>query len=65
MADIVDGLGEALAPSNAAYALFRLGCLYSFMSVQRKEGRPSSLWHCLPCACAMTCATFCGHGLCP
>ncbi len=47
MADIVDELGEALAPSNAAYALFRLGCLFSFMSTQRKQGV-----HCPSTPCA-------------
>ena len=48
VADIVDELGEALAPSNAAYALFRLGCLNSFMSAQRKQGRTRNLG-CLSC----------------
>ena len=59
MADIVDELGEALAPSNAAYALFRLGCLYSFMSTQRKQGVPLS-----PAPQALLCEPACAPPCC-
>ena len=39
VARVVEEVGEgALDPSNLAYALCRLGCLYSFMSMQRRAG---------------------------
>ncbi len=37
VAKVIDDFGDSLGASNVAYALFRLGCLYCFMSVQRKE----------------------------
>ena len=45
VARVVEDVGEgALSPSNVAYALCRLGCLYSFMSMQRRAGNAR-----LPC----------------
>ena len=39
VARVVEEVGEdSLDPSNLAYALCRLGCLYSFMSMQRRAG---------------------------
>ena len=38
VAKVVAEMGERLQPSNIAYALYRLGCLFSFMSSQRKTG---------------------------
>ncbi|KAK9909614.1 hypothetical protein WJX75_005137 [Coccomyxa subellipsoidea] len=36
VAKVIDDFGDSLNASNVAYALFRLGCLYCFMSEQRK-----------------------------
>ena len=38
VAKVIDDFGDSLGASNVAYALFRLGCLYCFMSEQRKQG---------------------------
>lgn len=38
VANIVKELGDRLQPSNIAYALFRLGCLFCFLSSQRRAG---------------------------
>lgn len=38
VAKVIDDFGDSLNASNVAYALFRLGCLYCFMSEQRKHG---------------------------
>lgn len=38
VAKVVDELGDLLGASNVAFALYRLGCLYCFMSSQRKAG---------------------------
>ena len=38
VANIVLELGDRLQPNNIAYALFRLGCLFCFLSSQRRAG---------------------------
>ena len=38
VAKVVTEMGERLHPSNVAYALYRLGCLFCFLSSQRKAG---------------------------
>ena len=38
VAKVVAEMGERLQPSNIAYALYRLGCLFTFLSSQRKTG---------------------------
>lgn len=38
VANIVTELGDRLQPNNIAYALFRLGCLFCFLSSQRRAG---------------------------
>ena len=38
VASIVTELGDRLQPNNIAYALFRLGCLFCFLSSQRRAG---------------------------
>lgn len=38
VAKVVTEMGERLQPSNIAYALYRLGCLFCYLSSQRKAG---------------------------
>ena len=38
MAKVVSEMGDRLHPSNIAYALYRLGCMFCFLSSQRKAG---------------------------
>ncbi len=38
VAKVVTEMGERLHPSNIAYALYRLGCMFCFLSSQRKAG---------------------------
>ena len=38
VAKVVTEMGERLHPSNIAYSLYRLGCMFCFLSSQRKAG---------------------------
>ncbi|BDA42803.1 hypothetical protein COCOBI_03-6960 [Coccomyxa sp. Obi] len=42
VAKVIDEFGDSLGASNVAYALYRLGCLYCFMSSQRRNALEKS-----------------------
>jgi hypothetical protein len=41
VAKLIDDYGDDLTPTNAAYAFYRIGCIFCFLSEQRKTGLPA------------------------